>query len=419
MPIYLDHAATTPLRPEALEAMLPFLTGEFGNPSSLHGPGRRARAGLDGAHERVARAIGAEPREIVFTAGGTEANNLAVKGAAWAGKARGHRIITTAVEHHSIGHTVKYLEKFGFEIVEVPVDRYGRVDPDAVEAAITPKTILVSIMLANNEVGTIQPVAEVADRVHRHKGILVHTDAVQAAPYLAIDVAALDVDLLSLAAHKFEGPKGTGALFIRHGINILAQEQGGAQERYRRAGTENVAGAVGMGVAFELAVAEQPDTVARLVELRERLAAIVRTLPDVEETGHQTERLPGLASFLVRGLDGGTVTTALDLAGLACSTGSACVSGSTDVSHVLTAMGYPEDEARGALRVSLGRTTTAIEIDAAAELIGRTLATQREALVNLRSRELVLAATHSESVRPTHSESAGLAAESNVEAAAE
>jgi cysteine desulfurase len=207
---------------------------------------------------------------------------------------------------------------------------------------------------------------------------------------------------LSLAAHKFEGPKGTGALFIRHGINILAQEQGGAQERYRRAGTENVAGAVGMGVAFELAVAEQPDTVARLVELRERLDAILRTLPDVEETGHQTERLPGLASFLARGLDGGAVTTALDLAGLACSTGSACVSGSTDVSHVLTAMGYPEDEARGALRVSLGRTTTATEIDAAAALIARTLASQREALVNLRARQLVPAA-----------------AESKVEAAAE
>jgi cysteine desulfurase len=411
MPIYLDHAATTPLRPEALEAMLPFLTGEFGNPSSLHGPGRRARAALDGAHERVARAIGAEPREIVFTAGGTEANNLAVKGAAWAGKARGHRIITTAVEHHSIGHTVRYLEKFGFEIVEVAVDRYGRVDPDAVEAAITPKTILVSIMLANNEVGTIQPVAEIAQRVHRHKGILVHTDAVQAAPYLAIDVAALDVDLLSLAAHKFEGPKGTGALFIRHGINILAQEQGGAQERYRRAGTENVAGAVGMGIAFELAVAEQPDTVARLAELRERLAAIVRALPDVEETGHQTERLPGLASFLARGLDGGAVTTALDLAGLSCSTGSACVSGSTDASHVLTAMGYPEDEARGALRISLGRTTTAIEIDEAAALIARTLVTQREALVNLRARGLVLVTTHSESARA--------AVESSVEAAAE
>ena len=354
MPIYLDYAATTPMRREALEAMLPFLTGEYGNPSSLHGPGRRARAGLDGAHERVARAIGAEPREIVFTAGGTESNNLAVKGAAWAGKARGHRIITTAVEHHSVGYTVRYLEKFGFEIVEVPVDRYGRVDPDAIEAAITPKTVLVSVMLANNEVGTIQPVAEIAAMVHRHKGILVHSDAVQAAPYLPIDVAALDVDLLSLAAHKFEGPKGTGALYIRHGTNILAQEHGGAQERYRRAGTENVAGAVGMGVAFELAVAEQTETATRLAELRERLASALRGLPDVEETGHLSERLPGLASFLVRGLDGAAVTTALDLAGLACSTGSACVTGSTEVSHVLTAMGYPEDEARGALRFSLG-----------------------------------------------------------------
>jgi cysteine desulfurase len=393
MPIYLDHAATTPLRREALEAMLPFLTGEYGNPSSLHGPGRRARAGLDGAHERVARAIGAEPREIVFTAGGTESNNLAIKGAAWAGKARGHRIITTAVEHHSVGHTVRYLEKFGFEIVEVPVDRYGRVDPDAIEAAITPKTVLVSVMLANNEVGTIQPVAEIAAIVHRHKGILVHSDAVQAAPYLPIDVAALDVDLLSLAAHKFEGPKGTGALYIRHGTNILAQEHGGAQERYRRAGTENVAGAVGMGVAFELAVSEQTETASRLAELRERLASTLRGLPDVEETGHLSERLPGLASFLARGLDGAAVTTALDLAGLACSTGSACVTGSTEVSHVLTAMGYPEDEARGALRFSLGRETTAEEIDEAARLVARTIGVQHEAVANLRARELVLAAT--------------------------
>ena len=409
MPIYLDYAATTPLRREALEAMLPFLTGEYGNPSSLHGPGRRARAGLDGAHERVAHAIGAEPREIVFTAGGTESNNLAVKGAAWAAKARGHRIITTSVEHHSIAHTVRYLEKFGFEIVEVPVDRYGRVDPDAIEAAITPKTVLVSVMLANNEVGTIQPVAEIAARVHRHKGILVHSDAVQAAPYLPIDVAALDVDLLSLAAHKFEGPKGTGALYIRHGTNILAQEHGGAQERYRRAGTENVAGAVGMGVALELAVAEQPETVTRLAELRERLASALRGLPDVEETGHLSERLPGLASFLARGLDGAAVTTALDLAGLACSTGSACVTGSTEVSHVLTAMGYPEDEARGALRFSLGRETTAEQIDEAARLVARTIGVQHEAVANLRARELVLAATR---LREP-------GANANVEAAAE
>jgi cysteine desulfurase len=395
MPIYLDHAATTPMRHEVLEAMLPFLTGEFGNPSSLHGPGRRARAGLDEAHERVARAIGAEPREIVFTAGGTEANNLALKGSAWAAKARGHRIITTAVEHHSVGHAVRYLEKFGFEIVEVPVDRYGRVDPDDIEAAITPKTILVSVMLANNEVGTIQPVAEIAGLVHRHKGVLVHTDAVQAAPYLPIDVAVLGVDLLSLAAHKFEGPKGTGALYVRHGTNILAQEQGGAQERYRRAGTENVAGAVGMAVALELAVAEQPLTVGRLAELRDRLATALRPLPDVEETGHVNERLPGLASFLARGLDGAAVTTALDLAGLACSTGSACVTGSTEASHVLTAMGYPEDEARGALRFSLGRTTTSDEIEEAAALIVRTIAVQRGAAAKLRTKELVLAATKS------------------------
>jgi cysteine desulfurase len=408
MPIYLDHAATTPLRHEALEAMLPFLTGEFGNPSSLHGPGRRARAGLDDAHERVARAIGAEPREIVFTAGGTEANNLALKGAAWAGKARGHRIITTAVEHHSIGHTVKYLEKFGFEIVEVPVDRYGRVDPDDVEAAITSKTILVSVMLANNEVGTIQQVAQIAERVHRHKGILVHTDAVQAAPYLPIDVAALGVDLLSLAAHKFEGPKGTGALYVRHGTNILAQEQGGAQERYRRAGTENVAGAVGMAVALELAVAEQPETVARLALLRDKLAAALRVLPDVEETGHLSERLPGLASFLARGLDGAAVTTALDLAGLACSTGSACVTGSTEVSHVLTAMGYPDDEARGAIRFSLGHETTAAEIDDAARLVAQTIGVQREGAANLRARELVLTATRSPEPGPRSSaEAAG------------
>jgi cysteine desulfurase len=400
MPIYLDHAATTPLRQEALEAMMPFLTGEFGNPSSLHGQGRRARAGLDEAHERVAHAIGAQPREIVFTAGGTESNNLAVKGAAWAAKARGHRIVTTAVEHHSIAHTVRYLEKFGFEIVEVPVDRYGRVDPDAIEAAITPKTILVSVMLANNEVGTIQPVAEIAARAHRHKGILVHTDAVQAAPYLPIDVAALDVDLLSLAAHKFEGPKGAGALYIRHGTNILAQEQGGAQERYRRAGTENVAGAVGMAIALELAVAEQTETVPRLAALRERLASALRALPDIDETGHLGDRLPGLASFLARGLDGAAVTTALDLAGLACSTGSACVTGSTEVSHVLTAMGYPEDEARGSLRISLGRGTTAEEIDEAARLIVRTIGAQRDAVANLRARGLVPAATGSREPGP-------------------
>ena len=404
MAIYLDHAATTPLRREAFEAMLPFLTDNFGNASSLHGFGRRARAGMDEAHERVGRALGATPREIVFTSGGTEANNLALKGAAWAGKARGHRIITSSVEHHSVGHTVRYLEKFGFEIVELPVDRYGRVDPDDVEAVITSKTILVSVMLANNEVGTIQPIAEIAALVRRHKGILVHVDAIQAAPYVDIDLGTLDVDLLTVAAHKFEGPKGVGALFVRHGTNILAQQQGGAQERYRRAGTENVAAAVGMAAALGLSVAERPQTVARLRELRDSLASSVGAIEGVQQTGHPTERLPGLASFVVGGVEGSEVTMALDLAGLACSTGSACVSGSNEVSHVLSAMGYPADEARGALRLSLGRTTTAEEVAMAADLLTRTIGSQREVAERLLAGRV---ATQARPLQPPVQEEAG------------
>jgi cysteine desulfurase len=243
MTIYLDHAATTPLRREVLDAMLPYLTDVYGNPSSAHGPGRAARAGLDDAHERLAARLRVEAREIVFTSGGTEANNLAIKGAAWAGKARGHRIVTSSIEHHAVGHTMRYLEKFGFEIVELPVDRYGRVDPDQLEAALTDKTILVSIMLANNEVGTIQPIDEIARRVKARRGIVLHVDAVQAAPYLDLDGSSLGADLISLGAHKFEGPKGVGALVVRHGTHLLAQQHGGTQERHRRAGTENVAGA--------------------------------------------------------------------------------------------------------------------------------------------------------------------------------
>ena len=252
MAIYLDHAATTPVRREVVDAMLPYLLEHWGNPSSGHAFGRAARAGLDEAHDRLARALGAEAREIVFTSGGTEAINLAIKGAAWAGKARGHRIVTSAIEHHAVGHSLRYLEKFGFETVELPVDRYGRLNPDELEAALDERTTLVSVMLANNEVGTIEPIAEIAERVHRHRGILLHVDAVQAAPYLPLDLAVLDADLLSIAAHKFEGPKGIGALFIRHGTHLLSQQHGGSQERHRRAGTENVAAAIGMAVAYEL-----------------------------------------------------------------------------------------------------------------------------------------------------------------------
>ncbi len=339
MTIYLDHASTTPVRREVVDAMLPLLTEHFGNPSSAHAYGRRARASLDEAHERLATRLNVGPREIVFTSGGTEANNLALKGAAWAGKARGHRIVTSSVEHHAVGHTLRYLEKFGFEIVEVPVDRYGRVDPDQLEDAITDRTILVSVMLANNEVGTIQPIAEIAARIQRRRGIVMHVDAVQAAAYVDLDLATLGADLVSLAAHKFEGPKGIGALYVRHGTHLLAQEHGGSQERHRRAGTEM--------------------------------------------TGHPRDRLPGLLSIVARGTDGNSVALALDLEGIATSVGSACATGSPDVSHVLAAMGYPDEEARGALRISLGRTTTATEVEVAAVAIPRTLAAHRSASAGL------------------------------------
>jgi cysteine desulfurase len=377
MPIYLDHAATTPLRPEVLEAMLPYLRDHFGNPSSAHAFGRIAREALDDAHERIARRLNAEAREVVFTSGGTEANNLALKGAAWAGKGRGHRIVTTAVEHHAVGHALRYLEKFGFEIVELAVDRYGRVDPDELEAALTDKTILVSVMLANNEVGTVQPIAEIARRVGARKHTLFHVDAVQAAPYVEIDVQALGADLVSLAAHKFEGPKGVGVLYVRHGTHILAQQQGGEQERHRRAGTENVAGAVGMAVAYDLCATERPDTVKRLRRLRDRLKQAVLAVDGTELTGHPRERLPGLLSLIARDTDGASVALSLDLEGIACSVGSACTTGSTEVSHVLSAMGYPDEEARGSLRLSLGRTTTEAEIETACDVVPRVIASMR------------------------------------------
>jgi cysteine desulfurase len=379
MAVYLDHAATTPLRREALDAMLPLLTENFGNPSSVHIYGRRARASLDEARERVALALSAEPREIIFTAGGTEAINLALKGAAWAGKARGHRLVTTAVEHHAVLYTLRHLEKFGFEIVVLPVDRYGRLDPDHLDAAINDRTILVSLMLANNEVGTIQPLTDLVRRVRGHRNVLIHLDAIQAAPYMALDTQQLDVDMLSLAAHKFEGPKGTGALYLRHGTIVLPQTQGGAQERYRRAGTENVAGAVGMAVAFELANTERNDYVPRLAAQRDRIRDAVLAMPGVEMTGHPRKRLPGHLSLIARETDGDGLVRALDLAGVAVSTGAACTTGSTEPSHVLTALGYPDEEARGSLRISLGRTTTDADVDEAVRIIPEQIERMRAA----------------------------------------
>ena len=380
MSIYLDHAATTPLRREALEEMLPLLTEDFGNPSSVHGYGRRARAALDEARERLAAPLNAQPREIIFTGSGTEAINLAIKGLAWAGKARGHRLVTSAVEHHAVLHALRHLEKFGFEVITLPVDRYGRVDPEQLDGAINDRTILVSLMMANNEVGTVQPLTEIIRRVRAHRGVALHLDAVQAAPYLALDTNDVDADLISFSAHKFEGPKGTGALYLRHGTILLPQMQGGAQERYRRAGTENVAGAVGMAAAYELCRREQADTAPRLASLRDRLRDAILALPGIELTGHPRKRLPGHLSVVCRDTEGADVVVSLDLAGVAVSTGAACTTGSTDPSHVLIALGFPHEEARGSLRISLGRTTTDAEIDQASALIPDAITKLRAAL---------------------------------------
>jgi cysteine desulfurase len=377
--IYLDHAATTPLRPEALAAMMPLLGEAFGNPSSPHGAGRRARAALDEARERTARVLNAEPREIIFTGGGSEAINLAIKGAAWAGRARGNRIVAGSVDHHAVLHTLAHLEKFGFEVVHVPVDRYGRLDPEQLADAINDRTILVSLLLANNEVGTVQPLDEVVRLVRSHAGVVIHVDAVAAAAYLALDVDALDVDMLSIAGHKLEGPKGIGALYLRRGTVILPQLHGGSQERFRRAGTENVAGAVGMSVAFEMAAKERQEIVPRLSRQRDRLRDAVLGVAGVELTGHPRQRLPGHLSVIARDTQGEAIVLALDLEGVHASVGSACTTGSLEPSHVLTAMGYPDDEARGSLRLSLGRTTTDEEIERAVGIVPSTIARLRAA----------------------------------------
>ncbi|MFN2483991.1 MAG: cysteine desulfurase family protein [Candidatus Limnocylindria bacterium] len=373
MAIYLDHAATTPLRPEVVNAMVPYFTEHWGNPSSIHAAGRRARQGLDEARETVARIIGAKPREVVFTSGGSESDNLAIKGVAWAASARGRHIITSSVEHKAVLQTCQILERRGFKVTYLPVGRYGRVDPGDVEAAITERTILVSIMYANNEVGTIQPIAEIGSITRGHR-ILFHTDAVQAGGYLPLDVDALPVDLMSLGAHKLYGPKGVGALFIRQGTQIVPEIHGGSQERQRRAGTENVPLIVGFARALELAQGDEPARDAenrRQSELRDRLIEGLTALPGVAVAGHPTERMPNNAAFLIDGIEGGELVAALDLEGIETSTGSACTSGSTDPSHALLAMGIDPLRAHGSLRLSVGRDTTVDEVMESVATIGR------------------------------------------------
>jgi cysteine desulfurase len=380
MSIYLDHAATTPLRPEVLSAMLPYLTDHFGNPSSIHAEGRRARQGLDEARETVGRILGAKPREVVFTSGGSEADNLALKGAAWAASARGRHIVTSSIEHKAALNTCSVLERSGFTVTYLPVDRYGRVDPADVSAAITERTTVVSIMYANNEVGTLQPIAEIG-AICRERHVIFHTDAVQAGGTLPLDVDALGVDLLSLGAHKLYGPKGVGALFVRQGTGLMPQIQGGAQERQRRAGTENVAGIVGFARALELAQgdpAARDAENARLAALRDRLIVELVAMDHVELSGHPSERLANNASFLVEGVEGGDLVAGLDLEGVAASTGSACTTGSTEPSHVLLAMGIEPERAHGSLRLTAGRDTTASDVDRAVDAMRTVVARLRE-----------------------------------------
>ena len=361
--IYMDNAATTAVAPQVLEAMLPYFTEVYGNPSSIHGTGRDARHVVDAARRQVANAIGALPQEIYFTAGGSESDNWAIKGAAFARQAKGNHIITSAIEHHAVLHTCQWLEKRGFEVTYLPVDEFGRVSVQDVENAITDKTILISIMAANNEIGTLQPIAEIG-KLAKEKKILFHTDAVQAVGAIPIDVNELNVDMLSMSAHKFHGPKGIGALYIRKGVRVDGFMHGGAQERGQRAGTENLPGIVGMGKAIELATANLAENAARETRLRDRLIdGIMAAIPDIRLNGHRTERLPNNVNISFRYVEGEALLLRLDLAGIAGSSGSACTSGSLDPSHVLLAIGLPHEIAHGSLRLSLGTETTDEEVD--------------------------------------------------------
>lgn len=379
MAIYLDHAATTPVRPAVVDAMLPYFHEHWGNASSIHAAGRRARQGLDEARETVARIIGAKQREVVFTSGGSEADNLAIKGIAWAASTRGRHIITSSVEHKAVLHTCQMLERYGFEITYLPVDGNGRVDPADVEAAITDRTILVSVIYANNEVGTIQPIAEIG-AITRARGVPLHTDAVQAAAFLPLDVDTLQVDLMSLGAHKLYGPKGVGALFVRQGTQLIPQLQGGSQERQRRAGTENVPLVVGFGRALELAQGDpsvRDGENARQAALRDALLDTLCRIPGTQVTGDRSHRLPNSASVVFEGVEGGDLVAALDLDGIAASTGSACTSGNADPSHVLLAMGIGEQLAHGSLRLTVGRDTTEADVEETISTVTRLVERQR------------------------------------------
>jgi cysteine desulfurase len=371
--IYMDHAATTPPDPRVVAEMLPFLTSTWGNPSGIYAEAREARKGLDAARRAVAEALGAKPNELIFTSGGTESDNLALRGVATASRRRGDHIITTAIEHHAVLRECEALEAEGFRVTYLPVDGEGFVDLDALRAALDDGTILVSVMYANNEVGTIEPIAEVSRIVkERDPRIPVHTDAVQAAGALSINVDELGVDLLSMAAHKFYGPRGIGVLYVRGRTPFAPQTMGGSQERDRRAGTENVAGIAGLATALRLAHDEQGARNAHVTELRDRLLdELPRRVPGTMITGplDRSRRLPNSASFAFANVEGESVLLQLDLEGIAASSGSACTTGSLEPSHVLAAMGVPETHLRGSLRLTLGAGNTMADVDALLDVL--------------------------------------------------
>jgi cysteine desulfurase len=363
----LDHAATTPVRPEVLEAMLPVFSRQFGNPSSFYKTGQEAKRLLEQSRQTVAGCINADPREIFFTACGTESDNWAIKGTALALADKGRHIITSKIEHHAVLHSCEALARQGYDITWLDVDGNGLVDPQAVRQALRPDTILVSIMMANNEIGTIQPIAEIG-AICRENKVLFHTDAVQAAGALPIDVRALGVDMMSLSGHKLYAPKGVGALFLRRGVRIANLLDGGAQESNRRAGTENVAGIVAFARAFELAVDELAKTGQKLTQMRDAFIAKVRgKIPHTRLNGHPVLRLPNNINLSFAFIEGESILLMLDHYGYECSSGSACTSGSLDPSHVLLAIGLPHEIAHGSLRVSLGRTTQAEDLDRLAD----------------------------------------------------
>ncbi len=361
--IYVDHAATTPMRREVLDAMIPYFTENFGNASTVYQEGRTAKKAVSEARDAVAKAIGANTDEIFFTGSGTEADNWAIRGVAYANKAKGNHIITSAVEHHAVLHTCQALEKEGFRVTYLPVDEFGMVSPEDVKNAICDETILVTIMTANNEIGTIMPIEEIG-KITREKGVIFHTDAVQAMGMMEIDVEKMGVDLLSMTGHKFYGPKGSGALYIRKGVKVKPFITGGAQEKNKRAGTENVASIVGLAKAISLATAERCEKVPKLEKMRDEfIDRVLEEIPYTRLNGHRTKRLAGNANISFEFIEGESLLLMLDMQGISASSGSACTSGSLDPSHVLLAIGLKHEVAHGSLRVSFGESNTMDDVD--------------------------------------------------------